>query len=145
MIDQQTGHIQFSDTVSIGPHTTEATLLNLMILHIDSKQDIQNGGTLIRVRNIPLDKQYFNFNFTCRDGKLIAVSFVMGELPFPSSEQEIRTEAEELQKPEKYQRWLQNELSEGQTFAWGTVSIIRDPDGSSFIGITYRQTGTVNS
>ena len=139
MIDIKTGHLLIDNAHIITPQTTLATIEKWQLGIAQKTRSMDANWSWVDVKNIKINKLYFNISFLFKDKKIEGFTFVFQDKPYdmnPSWDSWSK-EVEETNLV-RFNNWLDEQFGEVGALKWGTVEAFYDlKSGGSSIKLTY--------
>lgn len=127
MIDIKTGDFLIDTEHKITPQISLATIEKWKLGTFQKTQQMSNNWSLVDVKNIKIDKLYFNISFLFNNGKLDSFTFTFQEKPYdmnPSWDSwSKKVEEENLVR---FNNWLDDQFGKERKLEWGKIEAFYD-------------------
>ncbi len=139
MIDAKSGNLEFGEEKIVTPSTDLCTIDLMNLGERQKLRGIGNGWNWYDVKNVQIEKDFFNFSFLFKHQTLTSLTLVFQDKPFEfNSGWESWSLEAERNNQKRFEAWLDKELGSERNFDWGTVSSnYNTKSGFSAISIEY--------
>jgi len=141
MIDIKTGNITLDKDFIINQNSTFDSVCKMGLGEILEVDDMVNGWTWLRIKNVSVSGLFFNISFAFNNLTLKELSFIVSDKKFDLESNWVDwREQNEVEKLKTFKDWLKKEIGRQRKFDWGEIWADYDRKGGfSSIGLRYNQ------
>ncbi|WP_375560609.1 hypothetical protein ACE193_23415 [Bernardetia sp. OM2101] len=127
MFDIKTGHLLIDNEHRITPQTSLSTIEKWQLGTSQKTQQMGNNWNWIEIKNLKIDKLYFNISFLFRDKKLDGFTFIFQDKPYDRnpSWDSWNKKVEETNLV-RFNDWLDEQFGKERELEWGKIEAFYD-------------------